>query len=96
MAPLAPAREPVEIRPERGPVVKDQRYSGDGALQGGGGLGLQAAAPTITAAAIPAPLLTFEGLSNQDNFNLFGFRVNPPDPVGAVGPNHYVEMVNVT
>jgi hypothetical protein len=34
-------------------------------------------------------------LSNQDNFNVFGFRVNPPDPVGDVGPNHYVEMVNV-
>ena len=89
------ASEPVEIRPERGPVSKDQGYSGDGALQGGNGVRLQAAAPTITAATIPAPLLTFEGVSNQDNFDLFGFRVNPPDPVGAVGPNHYVEMVNL-
>ena len=26
---------------------------------------------------------------------MFGFRVNPPDPVGDVGPNHYVEMVNL-
>ena len=47
------------------------------------------------AAAIAAPLANFEGLSNQDNFNVFGFRVNPPDPVGDVGPNHYVEMVNL-
>lgn len=39
-------------------------------------------------AAIASPLLTFEGLSNQDNFNTFGFRVNPPDPDGDVGPNH--------
>jgi hypothetical protein len=46
-------------------------------------------------AAIAPPLLTFEGLSNQDNFDIFGFRVNPPDPVGDVGPNHYVEMVNL-
>jgi hypothetical protein len=45
--------------------------------------------------AIPAPSVNFEGLSNQDNFNVFGFRVNPPDPVGDVGPNHYVEMVNL-
>ena len=90
MAPLAPSQEPVEIRPERGPVVKDQGHSGDGALQGANGLRLQ-----IAAATIPTPLLTFEGLSNQDNFNLFGFRVNPPDPVGDVGPNHYVEMVNL-
>ncbi len=44
---------------------------------------------------IPAPLLTFEGMSNQDNFDVFGFRVNPPDPVGDVGPNHYVEMINL-
>jgi hypothetical protein len=34
-------------------------------------------------------------LSNQDNFNIFGFRVNPPDPNGDVGPNHYVEMINL-
>jgi hypothetical protein len=47
------------------------------------------------AAAIASPLANFEGLSNQDNFNVFGFRVNPPDPVGDVGPNHYVEMVNL-
>ncbi len=47
------------------------------------------------AAAISAPLANFEGLSNQDNFNVFGFRVNPPDPVGDVGPNHYVEMINL-
>ena len=32
---------------------------------------------------------------NQDNFNVFGCRVNPPDPVGDVGPNHYVEMINL-
>jgi hypothetical protein len=48
------------------------------------------ASPTIS-----APLTTFEGVSNADNASLFGFRVNPPDPVGDVGPNHYVEMVNL-
>jgi hypothetical protein len=76
-----------EIRPEPAPVVKDRGYSGDGALQEGTRLG--------AATTIPAPLTTFEGLSNLDNFNIFGFRVNPPDPVGAVGPNHYVEMINL-
>jgi hypothetical protein len=49
----------------------------------------------VAASAIPGTLANFEGLSNQDNFNVFGFRVNPPDPVGDVGPNHYVEMINL-
>jgi hypothetical protein len=30
MSPLARSQEPIEIRPERGPVVKDRGYSGDG------------------------------------------------------------------
>jgi hypothetical protein len=75
----------LEIRPERGPMAHSKGLkSGDKALQ--------AFSPTPT---IPAPLLTFEGLSNEDNFNIFGFRVNPPDPNGEVGPNHYVEMINL-
>src|SRR5207245_8116311 len=74
----------MEVRPERGPEVRSKGYGGDGALQ------LFSPAPSI-----PAPLLTFEGLSNQDNFNLYGGRVNPPDPNGEVGPNHYVEMINL-
>jgi hypothetical protein len=55
----------------------------------------QAASVQQAATAIPSPIANFEGLSNQDNFNVFGFRVNPPDPVGDVGPNHYVEMINL-
>ena len=56
----------------------DTGYTGDAGLQ------------TSGYEAMPAlgPLVNFEGLSNTDNFNIFGFRVNPPDPVGDVGPNH--------
>ena len=89
-APLALPEEPIEIRPERGTVGTTKGYSPDGALQpaiGNPAKGL--------AATIPSPSLTFEGLSNQDNFNIFGGRVNPPDPNGDVGPNHYVEMINL-
>ena len=46
-------------------------------------------------ATIAGPSANFEGLGNQDNFNIYGRRVNPPDPVGDVGPNHYVEMINL-
>jgi len=73
-----------EVRPDRGPTFADRGYSSDGAVQS-----------EVGTLAIPSPLANFEGLSNQDNFNIFGFRVNPPDPVGDVGPNHYDEMVNL-
>jgi hypothetical protein len=78
---------------DRGPLPTDHGYTGDGALQTTTGAPTPGVRGTAT---IPSPSLTFEGLSNQDNANLFGFQVSPPDPVGDVGPNDYVEMVNLT
>lgn len=76
----------LEVRPERtGP----QRAQGSGRAADAA---LQPAAFDIQALA---PTTSFEGLSNNDNFALYGGRVNPPDPVGAVGPNHYVEAINL-
>lgn len=86
-----PEAEPVEIRPDRGPQVMDNGFSGDGAasIDSAARLSVNSTAPRS------APIANFDGISNTDNFNLFGFRVNPPDPVGDVGPRHYVEMVNL-
>ena len=81
------ADEAKEIREENGPKAgMDSAFYGDGVAQ----MNIQASTMTIS-----DPIANFEGLSNQDNFSIFGFRVNPPDPVGDVGPNHYVEMVNL-
>ncbi len=85
-APAAFTNAVWEIRPDRGPAGASQGFSGDGARQ---------VATAQSQAASAVPLVNFEGLSNTDNFNLFGFRVNPPDPIGDVGPNHYVEMTNL-
>jgi hypothetical protein len=63
-----------QMRPERGRAVASEGYSADAAVQA------SPAAPTIA-----APLQDFDGLSNQANFDIFGGRVNPPDPVGDVG-----------
>src|SRR5205823_4031665 len=60
---------PHPLPPERGPVLADRGYSGDGAVQSSVG----AATPTI-----PATTVNFEGLANSDN----PFQVSPPDPVG--------------
>lgn len=53
---------------------------------------LQTAAPQLST---PNPLFTFDGIDNFDNANAFGFRVLPPDTNGDVGPNHYVQTVNL-
>jgi hypothetical protein len=77
----------VRMSPERGPTVKDDGFSGDAAVQ---------ATSPAAAATIGGTIANFEGLSQQDNANvLAGRRVNPPDPDGDVGPNHYVEMINL-
>lgn len=39
--------------------------------------------------AMPSPLVSFEGIGNVNG-------VLPPDTNGDVGPNHYVQMVNVS
>lgn len=83
--------EPFDIRPDHGPEVVDNGFSGDGAVSASS----SAMLATNSALAISAPMANFEGLSNLDNFNIFGGRVNPPDPNGDVGPNHYVEMINL-
>ncbi len=85
-SPFASLQEPFDLRPERGPVGKYKGHHGDGSLQ--------SAVPSSANTSSP-PLLSFEGISNADNFNLWGFRVNPPDPDGDVGPNHYVEEINL-
>ena len=43
---------------------------------------------------MPQPLLTFDGLSNFDNIPVYNAVILPPDMIGDVGPNHYVQAVN--
>ncbi len=43
---------------------------------------------------MPAPLMTFEGLSAEDNKDVAAFRYIPSDANGDIGPNHYVQTVN--
>jgi PKD repeat protein len=37
----------------------------------------------------------FPGASNNDNGALLGFLIAPPDTDGSVGPNHFVQMINL-
>jgi len=80
----------IDFAPDVGEIgsgpVGNTKHDADGALQ---------TAHPATPNVMPSPLFTFEGPSNEDNFNTFGFRVNPPDPNGDVGRNHVVFMVNL-
>ncbi|HLG64256.1 MAG TPA: hypothetical protein VKY19_20090 [Ktedonosporobacter sp.] len=71
-----------------GAIPTDTGFTGDGAVQTAPG--------PQTSPGLSGPSLTFEGLSNQDNANLLGLQVSPPDPNGAVGRKFFVEMVNLT
>jgi hypothetical protein len=46
-------------------------------------------------ATTPSPLLSVEGISDDDNSRLLGFRVVPPDTQGDVGRTQYVQWVNL-
>jgi len=75
-------------RAERGPApAADAGYGGDGALQAGGAAGT-AADPNEQ---VSPPIVNFEGVANAAN----PIFISPPDPDGEVGPNHYVQVVNV-
>jgi len=70
------------------PLPMRRRAAGRiGALDGA----LQTYAPPL----IPLPMLSFDGLSSTDDQNAIGGRLSPPDTNGDVGPNHYVQIVNV-
>jgi len=76
----------VRVVPERGsrrPAPPPGRHGKDLALQNKGG-----------ARRTAFPIENFDGISNQDNFDVGGTRWNPPDPNGEVGRTQYVEMVN--
>jgi hypothetical protein len=47
--------------------------------------------PSVT----PPVSLDFEGLSDDDNAAVTGYRLVPPDTQGDIGPNHYVQWINI-
>jgi len=53
------------------------------------------AQPIPGAAATAQPSLNFPGLSDDDNSAIIGGRIVPPDTEGDIGPNHYVQWINL-
>ena len=81
-----PLRELPRVAPRRTGTVAAER----GAVPRDTGFTGDAAVQTVAAAGdAPRLIQSFEGVPNIQ-------QVSPPDPVGDVGPNHYVEMVNLS
>ncbi|MEA2558998.1 MAG: hypothetical protein QOH06_502 [Acidobacteriota bacterium] len=81
--------------PQTRPVERDREELPDppfSPMEAGGGRLPSTSIPSVTPGAnapAPAPIITFEGL---DRFN-WGSG-SPPDTVGDVGPDHYIQSVN--
>lgn len=83
------------VSPEsfRAPSDLSPSVKGRGPTQGDR-LGTQALPSPNLPQQAPAAVKSFDGMSNEDNRRAIGFRVLPPDTVGAVGSTSYVQAVN--
>ncbi|MFC4453979.1 hypothetical protein [Deinococcus sonorensis] len=59
-----------------------------------GRIGVQALPSPNLPQQAPAATRSFDGMTNEDNRKTIGGRVLPPDTVGDVGYNYYVQAVN--
>ena len=78
---------PIRVRPgteERKPID-----------QGPDPLRQSDARPFLEAAVTPAPILSVEGLDEDDNRNVLGIAIVPPDTNGDVGFDYYVQWINL-
>ena len=80
---VAPAAEPTLLRFLEGELIPGHEQAGS--FDGVDETLQQAHGPE----AMPAPIQNWDGINNV------GYTVRPPDTVGDVGPNHYVQWVNV-
>ncbi len=76
---------PLAANPDRGPEERENDLAGPLGPQGVDTVVQRA----LGAGRIPSPIVTFDTVNNLSS-------VSPPDPVGDVGPNHYVVMSNLS
>jgi PKD repeat protein len=79
-----PPRQVANYRRDGRPLAENQTSLPDAILQESAG--------TLAATTMGAG---FPGTSNDANGDLFGFLIAPPDTDGQVGPDHFVQMINL-
>ncbi|HVS14294.1 MAG TPA: PKD domain-containing protein [Thermoanaerobaculia bacterium] len=98
--PLASLRDSVAQLAGKAPVPAPPReilnFRGEGAPAPGGGANVpDAVLQTSPGTGATAVGTGFPGTDNNANGQILGFLVAPPDTDGAVGPNHFVQMINL-
>ena len=90
---LAPNQKQTPVPGAAGFKVKDVPAAEprSGPIKAGGTEGRPA---TLTPVPMPATSLSFDGLTNFDNIAAYNLVILPPDMIGDVGPDHYVQAVN--
>jgi len=83
--------------PKAGPPREVVNFRGEGRPSSSGG---SASVPDAVLQTTPGSGETaigsgFPGASNNDNGALLGFLIAPPDTDGSIGPNHFVQMINL-
>lgn len=86
---LAPPREGEINRHQLSPVLLRNANATTNAT------GSSAITSSFSLGASPSVDISSPGYSSDDNSNLFGFRVTPPDTNGDVGLTQYVQYVNL-
>jgi PKD repeat protein len=82
-AKLGPPREVVNFMGEGKPMLDGAKSAPSAPVQTAPGSGESAA------------VSGFPGASNNDNGQILGFLIAPPDTDGSVGQNHFVQMINL-
>lgn len=80
--------KPIPRSENRGGLIIDPPGNASNKLEAGPQTPDAAAQTIIGFGSIPDPLISFDGPNNISG-------VSPPDPIGDVGPNHYVVMSNL-
>lgn len=77
-------------------IPNQMQNDGVSAKSESGNIGSQVSGAGTTRWNGPAELLqVFEGGANDDNWDVLGTLIAPPDTVGDVGKDHYVQMYNL-
>ena len=98
LASLAAAAAQARARgPKAGPPREVMNFRGEGrpSFDGGDPSAPDAVLQTTPGTGATALGTGFPGATNNDNGDLFGFLIAPPDTDGSIGPNHFVQMINL-